>query len=241
MSQIIQIGLLSPGTVGQPHFQTLRQMLPPEISLSHEGLGLLHDSYDDLAGKTDEVTARARDFVARNKVQGLILTGGFVTLFNPGLEAKVAEAVSIPVTTAVSSVVAALNSLSANRVLLVTPFTADMNAVITNHLRSLGFTVFLGPSFDKDRKPGTGVKISPDELFRKVKESFRQNPTAEAIYFQGATLDPLPIIERLENDLGIPTIASNPAMFWNILSKIGAKFTIKGYGKLLSSRPDLTT
>jgi maleate cis-trans isomerase len=240
MTQIIQLGLLSPGTVDRPHFESLRQMLPPEVSLNHEGLGLLQDSYDDLAGKTDEIIARAADFVRRNKVQGLILTGGFVTLFNPGLEAKVAEAMRIPVTAAVSSVTAALEALSVKRVLLVTPFTAEMNAIITKHLSGHGFTVFAGPSFDKNRKPGTGVEISPDDLFRKVEESFRQNPSADAIYFQGATLDPLPIIQRLEDNLGVPVIASNPAMFWNILSKIGAKCSIKGYGKLWSSWPSLT-
>jgi maleate cis-trans isomerase len=30
-------------------------------------------------------------------------------------------------------------------------------------------------------------------------------------------------------------ISSNTAMFWNILSKLGSRFSIKGYGKLLSS------
>jgi maleate cis-trans isomerase len=113
-----------------------------------------------------------------------------------------------------------------------------MNAVIEKHLTNLGFTVFPGPPFDKNRKPGAGVEISPDELFRRVEESFRQNPTAQAIYFQGATLDPLPIIQRLEDNLGIPVISSNTAMLWNILSKLGAKFSINGYGKLLLSWPD---
>ncbi len=239
MGQSIRIGLLSPGTADRPHFESLGQMLPPEVSLSHEGLGLLQDSYDDLAGKTGEIIARAVDFVQRNKVEGLIVTGGFVTLFNPGLEAEVAQAVRIPVTSAVSSVTAALAALSVRRVLLVTPFTADMNAVIAKHLNKLGFTVFSGPSFDKDRKPGAGVKISPEELLRKVEDGFRQNASAEAIYFQGATLDPLPIIQKLEDAVAVPVIASNPAMFWNILSKLGAKFSIKGYGKLLSSWPEL--
>jgi len=239
MAQSIRIGFLSPGTADRPHFESLQQMLPPEVSLSHEGLGLLQNSYDDLAGKTGEIITRAVDFVHRNNVQGLIVTGGFVTLFNPGLEAQVAGAVRVPVTSAVSSVVAALAALSAQRVLLVTPFTADLNAVIAKHLDGLGFTVSFGPSFDKNRKPGAGVKISPEELLRKVAESFRQNASAEAIYFQGATLDPLPIIQKLEDLVGVPVVASNPAMFWNILSKLGAKFSIKGYGKLLSSWPEL--
>ena len=127
--QQIHIGILSPATADRPHFKSLEQMLPPEVTITNEGLGLLQDSYHDLEGKTDEVAARSADFVGRTKVLGLIVTGGFVTLFNPGLEAKVAESVHIPVTSAVSSVTAALKALSATRVMLVTPFTSDMNAV----------------------------------------------------------------------------------------------------------------
>jgi len=210
-------------------------MLPQEVLLTNEGLGLLRDSYQNLAGKTDEIVARAADFVQRNKVQGLLVTGGFVTLFNPGLEARVAEAVGIPVKSAVSSVVAALRALSSKRLLLVTLFAADMNAVIAKHLESDGFAVFFGPAFDKDRRPG--VDIEPRELSRKVEDSFRQNPSAEAIYFQGATLDPLPIIQKLEDSLNVPVVTSNTAMIWNILSKLSLRFAIAGYGKLLSSWP----
>jgi maleate cis-trans isomerase len=233
----IHIGILSPATADRPHFKSLEQMLPPEVTVTNEGLGLLQDSYHDLEGKTEEIAARATDFVGRNKVQGLIVTGGFVTLFNPGLEAKLAEAVQIPVTSAVPSVTAALHALSVTKVMLVTPFTAVMNAHIEKHLANLGFIVFPGPPYDKTRKPGAGVEISPEELFRKVEESSRHYPTTQAIYFQGATLDPLPIIQRLEDNLGVPVVSSNTAMIWNILSKLGLRFSIKGYGKLLSSWP----
>lgn len=212
-------------------------MLPAEVTVTNEGLGLLKDSYHDLEGKTDEIAARAADFVRRNQVHGLIVTGGFVTLFNPGLEAKVAAVVQIPVTSAVPSVTAVLKALSVTKVMLVTPFTGEMNAHIERHLTNLGFTVVPGPLYDKTRKPGAGAEISPDELFRRVEASYRQNPTVQAIYFQGATLDPLPIIQTLEDNLGVPVVSSNTAMIWNILSKLGAKFSIKGYGKLLSSWP----
>src|SRR5262245_61152977 len=235
--QKINIGILSPATADRPHFKSLAQMLPAEVTVTNEGLGLLQDSYHHLERKTDEIAARAADFVRRNQVHGLIVTGGFVTLFNPGLEAKIADVVRIPVTSAVPSVTASLNALSVTKVMLVTPFTAEMNAHIEKHLTNLGFTVFPGPPYDKTRKPGAGVEISPDELFQRVEASYRQNPTVQAIYFQGATLDPLPVIQRLEDNLGIPVVSSNTAMFWNIVSKLGAKFSINGYGKLLSSWP----
>ena len=235
--QKIHIGILSPATADRPHFKSVEQMLPPEVTITNEGLGLLQDSYHELEGKTDEVAARAADFVRRNRVQGLIITGGFVTLFNPGLEARVAESVHVPVTSAVSSVTAALNTLSVKKVMLVTPFTADMNAHIERHLTNLGLTVFPGPPYDKARKPGAGVEISPDELFQRVEASYEEHPATQAIFFQGATLDPLPVIQRLEDNLGVPVVSSNTAMLWNILSKLGLKLSIKGYGKLLSSWP----
>jgi hypothetical protein len=49
--------------------------------------------------------------------------------------------------------------------MLVTPFTADMNAVIEQYLTNLGFTVFPGPPYDKTRKPGAGVEIRPRRAF----------------------------------------------------------------------------
>ena len=68
-----------------------------------------------------------------------------------------------------------------------------------------------------------------------ITDSFNKHPTN--IRTQKATLDPLPIIQRLEDNLGIPVASSNTAMFWNILSKLGSKFSIRGYGKLLLSWP----
>jgi maleate cis-trans isomerase len=210
-------------------------MVPAEVGLTHEGLGLLRDSYENLAGQTDQIVERAVEFVKRNGVDGLLVTGGFVTLFNPALQANVAAAVGMPVCTAVSSVVAALHVLSCRRVMLVTPFAQDLNAVIAKHLGGEGLTACFGPAFDKDRKPGAGVDIEPDELLRRVEDGFRRNPGIEAVYFQGATLDPLPIIHKLEERLNAPVVTSNTAMIWNVLSKLGLRFSIAGYGKLLFS------
>jgi len=235
-ARTITLGLLSPATPNKPHFKHVEALLPAGVSLIHEGLGLLGEAYQDLAGKADVVIAKAKDFVARNKVDGLVLTGGFIGLFNPGIDVKVSEAIQLPVATAVSSAVAALNVYQAKSVLLMTPFDAKSDAVIKDHLNNLGFTVHLGPPFE-GRKAGSGVDLTPDELFNLVVKTYRSYQAADAIYFQGATMDPLPIIQRLENELNVPVIASNPAMFWNVLSKLGVKESVKGYGRLLESWP----
>jgi maleate cis-trans isomerase len=235
-SQTVHMGVLSPATPNHPHFKSLDNILPPGVSIAHEGMGLLGDSYQDLIGKSDQVIERAKSFVQRHRVDGVMLTGGFVTLFNPGLERKVADAIALPVAAAVSSAVAALTAFGAKTVLLMTPFDSQSDEIIKKHLNSLGFAVHLGPAFE-NRKAGSAVNLSPDELFRLVEEAFKGTTPAEAIYFQGATLDPLPIIQRLEDALAAPVITSNSAMLWNLLSKLHLRYSVKNYGRLLADWP----
>jgi maleate cis-trans isomerase len=232
----VRIGVLSPATPNRPHFKSLDNILPEGVSIAHEGLGLLGESYQDLAGKTERVVELAKNFIERHSVHGLMVTGGFVTLFNPGLEEKVAAAVKLPVVSAVTSAVAALKTFGTKTVLLMTPFDAASDGVIRTHLNGLGFTVYLGLAFE-NRKAGAAVNLSGEELFALVQKTFRDNPRAEAIYFQGATMDSLPILQRLEDALSVPVITSNSAMLWNLLSRLGHSFSVPGYGRLLAEWP----
>jgi maleate cis-trans isomerase len=234
-TRAVLIGILSPATPNRPHFKSLDHILPPGVSIAHEGLGLLGDSYQDLAGKEDVIIDRARELVKNHRIEGLMLTGGFVTLFNPAIESKVAEAIDLPVVSAISSAVTALTAFKAKSALLMTPFDRESTESIKTHVGNLGFTLHLGPSFD-GRIPGTSLNLSPEQLFDLVKETFEKTP-AQAIYFQGATMDPLPILQRLEDTLNVPVITSNSAMIWNVLSKLGLKYSVQGYGKLLHEWP----
>ena len=233
----VRLGVLSPATPNRPHFKSFESILPPGISIAHDGLGLLGESYQDLAGKEDVILAHGRALVDKHHIAGVMLTGGFVTLFNPGIEAKLAATIGLPVVSAISSAIAALMALSAKSVLLMTPFDRSSDETIKAHVEQLGFTMSLGPSFD-NRVPGSSLGIAPDQLFGLVEKTFAAHP-AEAIYFQGATMDPLPIIQQIENRLGIPVVTSNTAMLWHLLSKLQLKRAISGYGKVLREWPAL--
>ncbi len=165
----VEIGVLSPATPHSPHFKSLDHILPPGVTIAHEGLGLLGESYRDLVGKTDRVIELAKSFVQRHEVRGLMVTGGFVTLFNPGLEAKVSDAIGLPVASAVSSAVVALTVFRAKSVLLMTPFDAASDDVIRTHLSKLGFTVHLGPAFE-NRKAGSAVHLKPKRALRACRK-----------------------------------------------------------------------
>jgi maleate cis-trans isomerase len=50
-------------------------------------------------------------------------------------------------------------------------------------------------------------------------------------------MDPLPILQRIEDDLAVPVITSNTAMIWNLLSQLKLNYSVKGYGRLLAQWP----
>jgi maleate cis-trans isomerase len=233
-----KIGLLSPEGTNSGHFRNFEKLLPPEIQFSMEGLELARSSRYELADKSDVIVARARQFVQKLSLQGLIVTGAPVAILNPGIETKVSQALGIPVVTAVSSAVAALNAIGAKRLVVMTPFDVPMNEKLTNELERAGLNVLACPPF-KDPTFGASSKVGPDEVFANTLAAFNQASGADAIYFQGARLDPLPVIDKLEEKLGVPVIASNPAMLWHILSRLNVKCSISGYGKLLKNWPAL--
>jgi len=232
------IGLLSPEGTNSNHFRNFEKLLPPEIQLSIEGLELARSSRYELAGKADVIVARARQFAQKLPLQGLIVTGAPVAILNPGIDAQVSQALGIPVVTAVSSCIAALKALGAKKLVLMTPFDVPMNEKLTKELERAGLQVLSCPPF-KDPAFGASSKVGPVEVLASTVTAFSAAGGADGIYFQGARLDPLPIIDKLEEQLGVPVVASNPAMLWHILSRLGVKCSIRGYGKLLENWPAL--
>jgi len=83
------------------------------------------------------------------------------------------------------------------------------------------------------------LKMSPDEVYKLTEKALSEAGNVDAIYFQGAVLDPLKKLERMEKDFRSLIIASNPAMLWSILSQLGLSYRIRGYGRLLQEWPTL--
>jgi maleate isomerase len=239
-SHKVHIGLLSPEGTNSGHFRNLEKLLPVEIQVTMEGLQLARSSRYELADKAETIVACAQQIVQKLSLQGLIVTGAPVAILNPGLEAKVSQAVGIPVVTAVSSAIAALKAFGAKKLLVMTPFDVPMNEKLSSELENAGLSVISCPPF-KDPTFGASSKVGPDEVFATTVTAFNSARGADAIYFQGARLDPLPVIDRLEKELAVPLIASNPAMLWHILSRLNVKCSIQGYGKLLKEWPALAS
>jgi hypothetical protein len=231
-----RIGFVSGGAGSMPHYNSFLPIVPREVEIDFQGLELYGKSLYEIADKKDVILRRVKEFIAARNWDGLILTAAPTEVLNPGLYADLKAAVSIPFTTALNACVAALRKYAAPTVLLLTPFDARLNDLIVAHLAAAGITAISPHSFAELAVP---KRMTPDEVFELTKKNLAVAGKVDAIYFQGAVLDPIKCLERIESELKATVIASNPAMFWYVLSKLGRKYPLSGYGRLLREWPAL--
>ena len=231
-----RIGFVSAGAGSMPHYQSFLPIVPKEIELDFQGLELYGSSLYEIADKKDVIVKRVADFVAQRGWNGVIVTAAPTEVLNPGLYDALQAALSVPFTTALNACVAALRVYSAPRVLLLTPFDARLNELIVEHLKKVGVTAVAPHSFQELAVP---KRMTPEEVFELTKKNLAIAGKVDAIYFQGAVLDPIQCLERMESELQKTVIASNPAMLWHVLSRLGMKCPASSYGRLLREWPAL--
>ncbi|HEY7559158.1 MAG TPA: hypothetical protein VIH18_30600 [Candidatus Binatia bacterium] len=231
-----RIGFVSGGAGSMPHYNSFLPIVPSEIEMDFQGLELYGKSLYEIADKKAVILRQVKEFIAERKWDGLILTAAPTEVLNPGLYDDLKAAVSIPFTTALNACVTALRVYSAPKVLLLTPFDARLNDLIVAHLANAGVTALSPHSFSELAVP---KRMTPDEVFELTKKNLSAAGEVDAIYFQGAVLDPIRCLERIEQDLKKTVIASNPAMFWYVLSRLALRYPMTGYGRLLREWPEL--
>ncbi len=231
-----RIGFVSGGAGSMPHYNSFLPIVPKEIELDFQGLELYGKSLYEIADKKETIVQRVSEFVRSRGWNGVIVTAAPTEVLNPGLYDALKGALPVPFTTALNACVAALRVYSAPRVLLLTPFDARLNELIVEHLRNAGITAIAPHSFQELAVP---KRMPPDEVFELTKKNLAAVGQVDAIYFQGAVLDPIKCLERIEAELKSLVIASNPAMLWYVVTKLGMNFPMNGYGRLLHEWPPM--
>jgi len=232
----IKIGFVSGGSSSMPHYNSFLPIVPKDVQVDFQGMQLYGKSLYEIADKKEVILGKVQNYIQERKWDGLILTAAPTEVLNPGLYDDLQRALKIPFTTALNACVAALRVYSALKVLLLTPFDKRLNDLIIAHLAKSGVTAISPNSFDQLDVP---KRMPPDEVFELTKRSLAAVDKVDAIYFQGAVLDPIKCLERIESELDGTVIASNPAMFWYVLSKLGRRYPMDGYGRLLREWPGL--
>ena len=230
----LNIGFISPGPATWPHYDNFMALIPEFVKFDFQGLGLYGKSLYEITGKKTEIVSRVAELAIARQWHAVIVIGAPTEVMNSGLFDDLKASLTIPVTTALSASVAALRTYQAKRLLLLTPFESRLNRMIEDYLRAAGFEVSVPRSFADIGQAG---QLGPQAVYELTKEAMKEAGDVDAIYFQGAVLDPLKVLDKIECDLKTTAIASNPAMLWDILSQLGRRAAISDYGRLLAEWP----
>ncbi len=116
-------------------------------------------------------------------------------------------------------------------------YSALQNGIVTKYMRQAGFEI---ASMEPIDVPFDQVgQLSPEQVYTHVKKMFIANPGADGIYIQGGGWRMTPIIETLEQDLGVPVVISSAADCWEIQKTLRINEPRQGLGRLLAELPDL--
>ena len=233
----VKIGFIGSSAPSSPHHDSFRAFIPADIDFAFVQESGAGGSLWDARDKLDRLLQQSRELIDQHKWDGLIISGAPKEVLNANMTARLAAELQVPVATALRSSCAALKTFAAKRILLMTPVDDRLKALYRDYLASFGIEAIYPPQLL--RAHTDAVKLSSEQVASITREMFAANANVDAIYFQAALLDPLKVLDRLESELNVPIVASNPAMLWMVLSKLGLSYNIAGYGKLLATWPAL--
>ena len=209
------IGFVNAGSgAGGGHFDYFLTLLPADVRMEFGGIGVLDESTDDfdvrydLGGDLEPLLERTAKLTSEKGWDGVIVAAAPLEVMNPGLQERLDDTLRVPVTTALNACTAALGAFGASRVLLMTPFTERMNQRIRNYLADHRIEARSVGEFERVAE---AMVLTPKEIQERTRAALAQTPGVDAIYFQGAVLDPVKVLEPIEQEAELPAIASNPA------------------------------
>jgi maleate cis-trans isomerase len=232
-----KIGFIGSSAPSSPHHDSFRAFIPKDLDFIFVQEAGEKTSLYDARGKVEPLIGQVKELIAEGGWDGVIISGAPKEALNPGMWERVSGQLMIPVSLALRSSVAALKAFAAKRILLMTPVDDELKKMYRDYIAGFGIESFFPPQ--TLRAHTDALKLTSRDVEAMTRSALAEYPNVDAIYFQGALLDPLPILEKMETEFKLPIIASNPAMLWVVLSKLGRKYEIAGYGKLLASWPNL--
>ncbi|WP_299849440.1 hypothetical protein [uncultured Roseovarius sp.] len=223
------IGVMTPAmnTVVQPELELLRpEGVTNQMQRFRLGGNAVSDDLPDEAAKLMDCAP-------------LAIAVGLTTDAGPGgpdkLEARcdeISREVGVPVLGASLADYEALRTLGAKRVGIVTPFNAEVDAVVKANTQAAGFEVVAIKGTEAPSLPA--ICETPLDEIRDVFAQIAASD-CDVILQVGTALPVVALIAELEAAHGRPIVACNTAVYWQTLRAIGITDPIQGYGQLLAA------
>ncbi|NVO57937.1 hypothetical protein HW561_19240 [Rhodobacteraceae bacterium B1Z28] len=223
------IGVMTPAmnTVVQPELELLR---PAGVTNQMQRFRLGGDAVSD---DLPDETAKLMDCAPLAIAVGLTTDAG---RGGPDKLAKrcadVSRQVGVPVLGASQANYEGLRALGAKRLGIVTPFNAEVDAVVKANTESAGFEVVAIKGTEAPSLPA--ICETPLDDIRAVFAVVAASE-CDVILQVGTALPVVAMIAELEAEHRKPIVACNAAVYWQTLRTVGITDPIHGYGRLLEA------
>lgn len=228
-----RIGLILPSsnTTMEPEFYRLAL---PGVSIHSARVMNERAGTIEVLTRMEEQTEPAAALLATAAVDVLVwgcTSGSFIhgPSFNEQTIAKLERKTGIPTVTTSQAIIDALRVLGCRRISVVTPYVDKTNQLLRDFLAAHDIEVLRLETFDM-LDQFEHATIEPWEIYRKARAAYAK--AADGLFIACTQLRTLEILEPLENDLGIPVTAANPASFWQAIRRAGLSEPIRGIGRL---------
>lgn len=132
--------------------------------------------------------------------------------------------------TPITAAFAAFDAFKAQRIGVLTPYSAEVNKIVSDYIRARGYQVPVFGSFNLDRDTLV-ARITPQSIEAGVRELIK-HAEIDAIFVSCTSVRLMAVCADLERNLGIPLTSSNHAMAWHTLRLAGIEDKLGQFGAL---------
>ncbi|MDP6429007.1 MAG: hypothetical protein QGH73_02800 [Rhodospirillales bacterium] len=166
----------------------------------------------------------------------MIITGNSIEMQNwsPNIQADYVQklndrAKGVPVVTATDATAAALKTLGAKRIAVLSPMSEENSKSAQAYYEGIGFEAPYGTWLEVKESIDI-IKVTVDQIL----DAFQRNNHEDVDTFLhvGGALGMVSMIDELEQKLGRPIVSSNAATYWYAMRKHGITDTRDDLGKL---------
>ena len=133
-------------------------------------------------------------------------------------------------TNPISAAFAAFEALGARRIAVLTPYRADLNAIVRDYITAKGYDVPVFGSFN-EQDDAVVARIDTDSLRRAVR-TITQGREVDAVFVSCTSVRLLDAVCEIEAETGLPVTSSNHALAWHCLRLAGVEEKRPDLGRL---------
>jgi len=228
-----RIGYSSPPAVTETFPYEFYRMVPDGVTLALTTLNIVHMTAEELEEGARINTAAAR--LLGKAGADVIVLGGVPLNLAIGLDrletliAELSAELRVPVTSSLTSQVAALRAVGARRIGVATPFRD--HDIYSGYLRHYGFE--MGALEGADRTVLDLAAADEDQAADLARRLAGSGAGIDTLYFPAPHWGIVGIIDPLEREYGLNVVTSVQAIVWNALRLAGVADPVPGYGRLL--------